>query len=185
MDTTLSGSLYCLASLKSWFGTSIIYFVYRWLPFHTLLKIYVTLYAAVSSYQDSLNLQDDIACLWLITHMATSTYVVLRSKYEALNITNKHSPVSFTYNIGSVLVTWSSKVKYLCRCGHYLKFKVEWSPWHQHIVHRVTQSLNQLQRVTYGCTDGLKHQCIWHLYNLALNTVMLRGLSIHLRTLTG
>ena len=35
------------------------------------------------------------------------------SKCEALNITNKRSPIPFTYHVGSAPVTWCNKVKYL------------------------------------------------------------------------
>ena len=61
------------------------------------LKIYaddVALYAAVSSYQDCVNLQDDLARIydWSIMWQLKLS----PSKCEALNITNKHSPISFT-----------------------------------------------------------------------------------------
>jgi len=58
------------------------------------LKIYtddVALYATVSSYQNCVNLQDDLAriCDWsLIWQLKLSP-----SKCETLNITNKHSPI--------------------------------------------------------------------------------------------
>ena len=77
------------------------------------LKIYaddVALYAEVSSYEDCIELQDDLnrvhawSLMWQLT--------LSTSKCEALNITNKRSPVSFVYTIGSVSVAWKSKVKY-------------------------------------------------------------------------
>ena len=69
------------------------------------LKIYaddVALYAAVSSYQDCVNLQNDLASIydWSIMWQLKLS----PSKCEALNITNKHSPISFTYTIGSASI---------------------------------------------------------------------------------
>ena len=60
---------------------------------------------------------------------------------------------TYSYNIGSVLVTWSSKMKYL---GVVITSNLKWNDHCQHIVHRATQSLKQLWRVMYGCTDAAK-----------------------------
>ena len=75
------------------------------------------------------------------------------SKCEALNITNKRSPVSFVYTIGSVSVAWKSRVKYL---GVIISSKLKWNDHCQHIVHKATQSLNRLRRTMYGYTDRAK-----------------------------
>jgi len=58
-----------------------------------------------------IKLQNDLNCvhacslLWQLT--------LSPSKCEALNVTNKHSPVSFDYTIGSSPVARKQKVKYL------------------------------------------------------------------------
>ena len=65
----------------------------------------MALYAAVSSYQDCVNLQNDLTSIWQLK--------LSPSKCEALNITNKHSPISFSYTIGSASIAWCSKVRYL------------------------------------------------------------------------
>ena len=78
------------------------------------LKLYaddVALYAAVSSHQDCVDLQDDLSHIhdWSLRWQLKLS----PSKCEALDVTNKHSPIPFTYCIGSTLVTWCDKVKYL------------------------------------------------------------------------
>jgi len=118
------------------------------------LKLYaddVALYATVSSYQDCVNLQDDLARIYdwsLIWQLKLSP-----SKCEALNITNKHSPVSFTYTIGSISVAWCSKVKYL---GVVITSNLKWNDHCQRIVQKATQSLNRIRRAMYGCTEKAK-----------------------------
>ena len=118
------------------------------------LKIYaddVALYAAVSSYQDCVNLQDDLARIydWSIMWQLKLS----PSKCEALNITNKHSPISFTYAIGSASVAWCSKVKYL---GVVITSNLKWNEHCQCIVQRATQSLNRIRRGMYDCTGKAK-----------------------------
>ena len=118
------------------------------------LKIYaddVALYAAVSSDQDCVNLQDDLARIydWSIMWQLKLS----PSKCEALNITNKHSPISFTYAIGSASVAWCSRVKYL---GVVITSNLKWNEHCQHIVQRATQSLNRIRWGMYGCTGKAK-----------------------------
>ena len=52
-------------------------------------------------------------------------------------------------------VTWCDKVKYL---GVVITLNLKWNDHcqHVHVVHRATQSLNQLSRPMYGCTDRAK-----------------------------
>ena len=65
---------------------------------------------------------------------------------EALNVTNKHSPVSFDYTFGSSPVAWLQKVKYL---GVIISSNLKWNDHCKQIVHKATQSLNR-------CTDRAK-----------------------------
>ena len=127
--------------------------------FHSLvqslsLKIYaddVALYAAVSSHQDCVDLQDNLSHIhdWSLRWQLKLS----PSKCEALNITNKRSPIPFTYHIGSAPVTWYNKVKYL---GVIITSNLKWNDHCQHVVHRATQSLNRLRTAMYGCTDRAK-----------------------------
>ena len=99
------------------------------------LKIYaddVALYTIVSSYQDCVNLQDDLARTydWSLTWQLKLN----PSKCEALNITNKHSPISYTYTIGmigSASVTWRNVVKYL---GVVITSNLKWNDHCKRIV---------------------------------------------------
>ena len=57
------------------------------------------------------------------------------NKCEALNITNKRSPVPFVNTIGSVSVAWKSKVKYL---GVIISSNLKRNHHCQYIVHKAT-----------------------------------------------
>ena len=117
-----------------------------------MLTMYsVALCIAVSSHQDCVNLQDDLACVydWSLTWQLKLS----PGKCEALNVTNKHSPISFTCTIGSASVAWSNRVKYL---GVVITSNLKWNDHCQHIVQKVTQSLSQLRRTMYGCTGKAK-----------------------------
>ena len=78
------------------------------------LRIYaddVALYAEISFHQDLVNLQDDLNLIydWSLTWQLKLSL----GKCEVLNITNKRSPISFTYTIGCTSVVWCNRVKYL------------------------------------------------------------------------
>ena len=119
------------------------------------LKIYyaddVALYAIVSSYQDCVDLQDELSRIydWSLRWQLKLS----PSKCEALDVTNKRSPIPFTYCIGSTPLTWCDKVKYL---GVVITSNLKWNDHCQRVVHRPTQSLNRLRRAMYGCTDRAK-----------------------------
>ena len=109
------------------------------------------MYAAVSSHQDCADLQDDLSRI----HDSSLRWQLKLSpsKCEALDITNKRSPISFTYCIGSTPVTWCDKVKYL---GVVITSNLKWNDHYQRVVDRATWSLNRLRRAMYGCTDRAK-----------------------------
>ena len=71
-------------------------------------------------------------------------------KCEAINITNKKTPVSFTYSIGLQPIHWVTKIKYL---GVVITSKLNWS---DHCRKVASASLNRLHRAMYGCTDDAK-----------------------------
>ena len=100
------------------------------------LKIYddnVALYAAVSSHQDCIDLQGDLSHIndWSLRWQLKLS----PSKCEALNITNKHSSIPFTYHIESVPVTWCNKVKHL---GVVITSNLKRNDHCQCVVHRAT-----------------------------------------------
>ena len=107
----------------------------------------VALYAEISSHQDCVNLQDDLNRIydWSLTWQLKLS----PSKCEVLNITNKRSPISFTYTIGCTSVVWCSRVKYL---GVIITSNLKWNDHCQHIVQKATRSLNRIRRAMYGCT---------------------------------
>ena len=109
------------------------------------------MYTTVSFYQDCVNLQDDLAHIydWSLTWQLKLN----PSKCEALNITNKHSPISYTYTIGSASVAWCNVVKYL---GIVITSNLKWNDHCKHNVQRSTQSLNRIRRTMYGCTEKAK-----------------------------
>ena len=116
----------------------------------SLLMVWL-LYAAVSSHQDCVDLQDDLSRIhdWSIRWQLKLS----PSKCEAFNITNKPSPIPYTYHILSAPVAWCDKVKYL---GVVSTLNLKWNDHCQCVVHRATQSLNQLRRAMFGCTDRAK-----------------------------
>ena len=105
----------------------------------------------VSSHQDCVDLQDDLSRIhdWSIRWQLKLS----PSKFEAFNITNKPSLIPYTYHIGSAPVAWCDKVKYL---GVVSTLNLKWNDHCQCVVHRATQSLNQLRRAMFGCTDRAK-----------------------------
>ena len=79
------------------------------------LKIYaddVALYAAVSSHQDCVDLQDDLSQACIHDWSLRWQLELSPDKCEALDIANKRSPIPFTYHIESA-PTWFNKMKYL------------------------------------------------------------------------
>ena len=111
----------------------------------------VSLYAKVSSLHDCLMLHDDLSRIynWSIRWQLHLN----PNKCEAINITNKRTPVSFTYLIGSQPISWVSKVRYL---GVVINSKLNWSDHCQKIVQKASLCLNRLRRAMYGCTDVAK-----------------------------
>lgn len=72
---------------------------------------------------------------------------------EAINITNKRSPVLFTYRVGEHPITWASKVKYL---GIMIHSKLNWSEHCCRVVHKASLCLNRLRRAMFYCSSATK-----------------------------
>ena len=111
----------------------------------------VCLYTQVSSYDDCLKLQSDLSriCSWSIKWQLKLN----PQKCDALNISNKRSPIVFNYCIGPSSISWSEKVKYL---GIIFNSKLKWRDQCHHVVNKATQCLNRLRRAMYGCTSAAK-----------------------------
>jgi len=111
----------------------------------------VSLYANVSSYNDCLQLQEDLSCIynWSIHWQLNLN----PSKCEAINLTNKRSPVSFTYSIGQQPINWVTSMKYL---GIVITPNLNWTAHCQRIAQKASLGLNRFRRAMYGCTDAAK-----------------------------
>ena len=111
----------------------------------------VCLYAQISSDDDCLKLQNDLSRIY---NWSTKWQLKLNpQKCDALNISNKRSPVVFNYFIGSSPISWSKKVKYL---GIIFNSTLKWHDQCHYVVSKATQCLNRLRRAMYGCTSAAK-----------------------------
>ena len=75
-------------------------------------------------------------------------------KCEALNISNKHCPLHFTYCVGSDLICWVQKVKYL---GVFVTSKLNWSDHCKYCVHKAKVCLNHLRCIMIGASSSAKN----------------------------
>ena len=126
----------------------------RYVVNHSSIKVfadYISLYSQVSCYDDCSKLQNDLSCVyqWSLKWQLTLN----PKKCEAINISNKRSPINFDYYIGSCPVSWSQKVKYL---GVIINSRLKWNDHCQYVVSKATRCLNRLRRVMYGCTQEAK-----------------------------
>ena len=111
----------------------------------------VCLYAQISSADDCLKLQDDLSRIY---SWSTKWQLNLNPhKCDALNISNKRSPIVFNYCIGSYPISWSKKVKYL---GVIFNSKLKWDDQCHYVVNKATQCLNRLRQAMYGSTSTAK-----------------------------
>ena len=98
--------------------------------------------------QECVALQRDLAA---VSYQSDHWQLALNP--ESLAITNKHSPITFTYTIGQTSVYWSNLVRYL---GVSVNTKVNWSDHCRIIAAKVTGTLNCLQRSMLGCSCEAK-----------------------------
>ena len=79
---------------------------------HSTLKMFaddLILYREVVSIEDCQKLQQDLTQVY---EWSLSWLLRLHpKKYEAINITNKRNPITFSYFVGSHLISWMQKVK--------------------------------------------------------------------------
>ena len=121
---------------------------------HSSIKLFaddISLYSQVSCYDDCLQLQSDLSSIY---QWSLRWQLQLNPrKCEAINISNKRSSINIDYYIGSHLVSWSQKVKYL---GIIINSKLKWNDHCQYVVSKATKCLNRLRRAMYGCTQAAK-----------------------------
>ena len=111
------------------------------------------LYAPVSPIKDCSALQDDLAA---ISHWANRWQLRLNpNKCEALTITNKRIPLTYTYCIDQHPISWRDSVKYL---GLHVHSKLSWSKHCKSIISKATRSLNCLRcSMRFRCSCEAKY----------------------------
>ena len=121
---------------------------------HSSIKMFaddLTLYRDVASVDDCCLLQQDLSQVyeWTVRWLLR----LHPGKCEAITLTNKRSPITFSYSIGLHSVSWVKQVKYL---GLYVTPKLDWSLQCKHAASRATACLNRLRRVMYGSSPIAK-----------------------------
>ena len=114
------------------------------------LKVFaddVTIYKVVTDASDCHVLQEDLTRIFCWT---VAWQVRLNpGKCEALNITNKRTPIQFDYTINGGVIQWKSFVRYL---GIYVNSKLTWSDHCKMVASKATKLLNVLRRTMFGCS---------------------------------
>ena len=77
------------------------------------------------------------------------------AKCEALCISNKRSPLTFTYHCKDQPIQWKQGVKYL---GVHLNQRLTWGGHCKYVHSKATRVLNLLRRKLYGCSQSAKYQ---------------------------
>ena len=75
------------------------------------------------------------------------------SKCGAFLISNKRKPLTFTYMINGLAISWNSIMKYL---GVYIQSNLSWSHHCRAVSAKVKQSLNYLRHSLWGATTATK-----------------------------
>ena len=99
----------------------------------------------------AMKLQDDLHQVFLWT---VKWQLRLNShKCDALMITRKHSPLSYTYCIDDSPISWKSIVKYL---GIHIDSTLNWTDHVRITVAKATRQLNLLRHSLWGCSSLVK-----------------------------
>ena len=112
------------------------------LPKVCKLKLFaddVLLHFSVTSVKDCQLIQNDLSAI--VSWSKLWQLNLNHRKCEALSITNKRKPITFTYFIGNQPVQWTNLVKYL---GIHLNSKLLWSTQCQIVATKATRVLNIL-----------------------------------------
>ena len=106
----------------------------------------VTLYHQIVTNTDCLFLQDNLCTFLKWCHRWLMR--LQPPKFEALCISNKRYPPTFTYLCDGVPLQWSSVVKYL---GIYINQRLTWSDHCKFVSGRVGKTLNLLYFIVVCC----------------------------------
>ena len=101
----------------------------------------VLLYFNVKSVGDCQLLQDDLSAI--VAWSKRWQLNLSPQKCEALSITNKRKPISFTYLIDSQPVRWTN-------LSIHINNKLQWSSQCQFAASKATRVLNVLRRTVFG-----------------------------------
>ena len=113
----------------------------------------ITIYQRILSIQDCYSLQHNLdSCLQWCSRWQMNLSPV---KCEALCISNKRSPLAFTYQCVNQPIQWKQKVKYL---GIYLNQHLTWGDHCKYVHSKATNIFNLLRRKLYGCSQPARHQ---------------------------
>ena len=119
-----------------------------------ILKLFaddVALYQEVKSSADCLMLQQNLDNIYCWT---TKWQLRLNpSKCGAFLISNKRKPLTFTYMINGLAISWNSIMKYL---GVYIQSNLSWSHHCRAVSAKAKQSLNYLHHSLWGATTATK-----------------------------
>ena len=105
----------------------------------------LTLYTEVHTSADCGLLQDDLASVLLWSQRWQLS--LNSAKCEAINVSNKCSPVSFSYFVNGHSIQWNSQVRYL---GVFFDSQCH------HVVAKATRKLKLLRRSLFGCPSTVK-----------------------------
>jgi len=111
----------------------------------------VTLYHQIVTNTDCLFLQDNLYAFLKWCHRWLMR--LQPPKCEALCISNKRYPPTFTYLCDGVPLQWSSVVRYL---GIYINQHLTWSDHCKFVSGRASKTLNLLRRLLYCCSPLAK-----------------------------
>ena len=114
-----------------------------------------TLYRTVSSAEDCVLLQSDLAKVYSWTQMWQLS--LNTSKCKVLNISNKRTPPTYRYNINNTPLEFVEKMKYL---GIYINRHLRWNDHVSYASHKATRILNLLRRSMYRCSKSAKERAV-------------------------
>ena len=114
-----------------------------------------TLYRTVSSAEDCVLLQSDLAKVYSWTQMWQLS--LNTSKCKVLNISNKRTPPTYRYNINNTPLEFVEKMKYL---GIYINRHLRWNDNVSYASHKATRILNLLRRSMYRCSKSAKERAV-------------------------
>ena len=125
----------------------------------------ISIYHQVSSMPDCHFLQQNLnSCLQWCSQWQMN---LNPAKCEALCISNKHSPLTFTYHCMDQPIKWKQCVKYL---GVHLNQRLTWDDHCKYGHAKATKILNLLRHKLYGFSQSAKHQSFCSLVLPVYNT---------------